>query len=53
MNSYVVFDASRLQNLLNVVKISAGNAVNIGISILAIIMGILIVIMIVRKFSRV
>lgn len=53
MNSYVVFDTARLQNLLNVVKVSAGNGTNIGISVLAIIMGILVVIAIVRKFSRV
>lgn len=52
MNSYVVFDTARLQYLLSVVKISAGNGVNIGISVFAIIMGILVVIGIVRKFAK-
>lgn len=50
---YVTYDTSAWSRIfLPFVKQSIGSSTNAGLSILAIIMGILVVIMIVRKFSR-
>lgn len=50
--SWVVWDTSYLQHFYTAIKTAIGNATNIGLIIFAIIIGVLIAIAIVRKFTK-
>ena len=51
--SWVVWDTSYLENFYTSIKAAIGNAVNVGLVLFAVILGVLVVIGIVRKFTRV